>query len=175
MNTTYAWPRGRQGKKEYGNSVFLLPFLPLLLPLHPPQMVKLKRKQNQEPLALPGAEPPLLSLGRSPAGQLGQGQASSSVGLGTLKRRGHPDLEAGPLWPQFPSTLAGSSGRGQVSLIRREAAGLGGGKRPFFGPAHLHPSSNQGVREKHFGSGKLPMAVGSVFITTTLKGSNTRS
>lgn len=56
----------------------------LLLPPSPPQMVKLKQRQNEEPLALAGAEPPPLSLGRSPAGQLGQGQAVLQSGRGSI-------------------------------------------------------------------------------------------
>lgn len=35
---------GRQGREKCRNSVFLLPFSPLLLASHPPQMVKPKQK-----------------------------------------------------------------------------------------------------------------------------------
>lgn len=44
QNTVCARLWGRQGRKKCRNSAFLLPFLPLLLSSHPPQMVKLKQK-----------------------------------------------------------------------------------------------------------------------------------
>lgn len=81
---------GGRGGRRAGTVHFFFPFCHSSYPPTHPRWLSQSRKQNEEPLAFAGAKPPLLSLGRSPAGQLGQGQAvvQSRAG-GTEEERIH--------------------------------------------------------------------------------------
>ena len=148
LNRACPQPRGEMRQRYISSPHFAAPPSP-----NPPQMVKLKQRQNEEPLALAGAEPHLLSRGGSLAGQLGQGQAVLHSGRGSTGERGSTGrqdrtpvgaepLQAGCFFQEVP----------ECPSLRREPVGWGRGGLPLA-LSYEHPGSNWRIGEIYFGSG----------------------